>query len=69
MEDGAFGIRDPAACGSCNSIYTDNYTVNLFNQTGTLPKIVNRLYYNIYNNSHGIGAGSVELPFQPRNDT
>ena len=41
----AFGTRDPAICASCNSIYTDNYTVNLFSQTGTPP------------DSHGVDAG------------
>lgn len=58
----ALGIRDPATCGSCNSTYTDNFTVNLFDQAGTLLKSVNAtnyLYYNMYSNSHGIGAGPV----------
>jgi hypothetical protein len=58
----AFGTRDPAICASCNSIYTDNYTVNLFNQTGTLLESaneINYLYYNMYTSSHGIGAGPV----------
>jgi len=58
----AFGTRDPAICASCKSIYTDNYTVNLFNQTGTLLQSVNEinyLYYSLYNSSHGIGAGPV----------
>jgi hypothetical protein len=58
----AFGARDPTICAFCNSTYTDNYTVNLFNQTGTLLKSVNEvnyLYYNMYASSHGIGAGPV----------
>jgi hypothetical protein len=58
----AIGTRDPAICAFCNSAYTDNFTVNLFDQTGTLLKSMNAtnyLYYNIYSNSHGIGAGPV----------
>ena len=39
----AFGGRDPTVCGSCNSIYTDNYTVNLFNQAGTLLESLNEI--------------------------
>ena len=41
----ALGIRDPATCGSCNSTYTDNFTVNLFDQAGTLLKSVNATNY------------------------
>jgi MYXO-CTERM domain-containing protein len=62
IDIGAFGSRDPALCGSCNSIYTDNYTVNLFNQAGTLLASLNEinyLYYSMYGSSHGIGAGPV----------
>jgi len=58
----AIGTRDPAMCAFCNSAYTDNFTVNLFDQTGTLLKSMNAtnyLYYNMYSNSHGIGAGPV----------
>jgi hypothetical protein len=58
----AFGTRDPAICASCNSIYTDNYTVNLFSQTGTpleSANEINYLYYNMYASSHGVGAGPV----------
>jgi hypothetical protein len=58
----AIGTRDPAICAFCNSAYTDNFTVNLFDQTGTLLKSMNAtnyLYYNMYSNSHGIGAGPV----------
>jgi hypothetical protein len=58
----AFGTRDPAICASCNSIRTDNYTVNLFNQTGTpleSANEINYLYYNMYASSHGVGAGPV----------
>jgi hypothetical protein len=58
----AFGTRDPTICASCNSIYTDNYTVNLFSQTGTLLESANEtnyLYYNMYASSHGVGAGPV----------
>ena len=40
IDIGALGSRDPAACASCNSIYTDNYTVNLFNQAGTAARFV-----------------------------
>jgi hypothetical protein len=56
--------RDPTICGSCNSIYTDNYKVLLFNQSGTLLRAVsetNYLYYNMFSSSHGIGAGSVSI--------
>lgn len=58
------GVRDPGICAFCNSAYTDNFTMNLFNQTGTLLKSVNAtnyLYYNIYTSSHGIGAGPVTV--------
>ena len=61
---GAYGSRDPTLCGFCNSSYTDNYTVNLFNQAGTLLESLNEtnyLYYSVYSNSHGIGAGPVWL--------
>jgi hypothetical protein len=64
----AFGTRDPAICASCNSIYTDNYTVNLFSQTGTpleSANEINYLYCNMYASSHGVGAGPSELQFQP----
>jgi hypothetical protein len=58
----AFGARDPTLCPSCNSSYTDNYTVNVFNQTGALLESANEtnyLYYNMYNSSHGFGAGPI----------
>jgi len=58
----AIGTRDPAICAFCNSAYTDNFTVNLFDQAGTLLKSMNAtnyLYYNMYSSSHGIGAGPV----------
>jgi hypothetical protein len=60
----AIGARDPTLCAFCNSIYTDNYTVNMFNQTGALLESVNEtnyLYYNMYSSSHGIGAGPVGI--------
>jgi hypothetical protein len=60
----AIGTRDPSLCSSCNSSYTDNYTVSLFNQAGQNLETVNEtnyLYYNIYTSSHGIGAGPVFL--------
>ena len=60
----AIGVRDPSVCGFCNSSYTDNFTVNLFNQAGTLLQSVNEtnyLYYNMYSSSHGIGAGPIGL--------
>jgi hypothetical protein len=62
LDISALGTRDPTICASCNSIYTDNYIVSLFNQAGTLLERVNEinyLYYNMYSNSHGIGAGPV----------
>jgi hypothetical protein len=62
LDINALGARDPTICASCNSIYTDNYTVSLFNQTGALLESVNEinyLYYNMYSSSHGIGAGPV----------
>jgi hypothetical protein len=58
----ATGVRDPGTCPSCNSSYNDNFTVNLFDQTGALLKSVNAvnyLYYSMYSSSHGIGAGPV----------
>jgi hypothetical protein len=60
----AIGVRDPTICAFCNSTYTDNYTVNVFNQTGTLLQSANEtnyLYYNMYSSSHGIGAGPVGI--------
>ena len=54
------GARDPSFCASCNSSYTDNFTVNLFNETGTLLKSMNAInysYYSMFSSSHGIGAG------------
>lgn len=60
----AIGTRDPGICAFCNSAYTDNFTVNLFNQAGTLLQSVNAtnyLYYNMYTSSHGIGAGPVSF--------
>jgi hypothetical protein len=62
LDINALGARDPTICASCNSIYTDKYTVSLFNQAGTLLESVNEinyLYYNMYSSSHGIGAGPV----------
>jgi hypothetical protein len=56
----ALGIRDPATCPSCNSGYTDNFTVDLFNQAGALLESVNAsnyLFSSMYSSSHGIGAG------------
>jgi hypothetical protein len=56
------GFRDPSFCASCNSSYTDNFTVNLFDQTGGLLKstnAINYLYSNMFSSSHGIGAGPV----------
>jgi hypothetical protein len=58
----ATGARDPALCATCNSSYTDNYIVNLFDQTGTLLKSVNEINtfsFNMFGSSHGIGAGPV----------
>jgi hypothetical protein len=58
------GTRDPTICASCNSIYRDNYTVNVVNQTGALLESANEtnyLYYNMYSSSHGIGAGPVGI--------
>ena len=60
----ALGSRDPALCPSCNSSYTDNYTVNLFNQAGGLLESLNEtnyFYSNSYSSSHGIGAGPVGI--------
>jgi MYXO-CTERM domain-containing protein len=60
----ALGARDQTICAFCNSFYTDNYTVNVFNQTGALLESVNEtnyLYYNMYSSSHGIGAGPVGI--------
>jgi hypothetical protein len=58
----AFGTRDPSFCPSCYSRYSDNYTVNLFNQSGALLSSVNEInyaYFNMFNDSRGIGAGPV----------
>lgn len=60
IDIGAFGTRDPAICSFCNSSYTDNFSVNLFNQTGTLLKSLTAtdyFYSSTYSSSHGIGAG------------
>jgi hypothetical protein len=60
----AAGTRDPTLCASCNSIYTDNYKVLLFSQSGTLLESVNAtnyFYYNMNSDSHGIGAGPVSF--------
>lgn len=60
----ALGARDTSLCASCNSSYSDNYTVNLFNQAGALLESVNEtnyLYYSLYSSSHGIGAGPIGL--------
>jgi hypothetical protein len=60
----ATGTRDQGICAFCNSAYTDNFTVNLFDQAGTLLKSTNAtnyLYYNLYSSSHGIGAGPVSF--------
>lgn len=60
----AIGIRDFSICPSCNSSYTDNYTIKLFNQAGALLELmseVNYLYYSLYSSSHGIGAGPIGL--------
>jgi hypothetical protein len=61
----AIGVRDPSICASCNSVYTDNFTVNLFNQAGTLLESANEtnfLSFNMFTSSHGIGAGPVSVP-------
>jgi hypothetical protein len=58
----AIGVRDSTICAPCNSIYTDNFTVNLFDQTGTLLKSANEtnfLFFSMFTSSHGIGAGPV----------
>ena len=60
----AIGTRDPSICAFCNSAYTDNFTVNLFDQTGTLlnsANATNFLFYNDFTSSHGIGAGPVSF--------
>jgi hypothetical protein len=60
----AIGIPNFGQCASCTSGYTDNYTVNLFNQAGALLESVsevNYLYYSMYSSSHGIGAGPAWL--------
>lgn len=60
----AIGARDSSICAFCNSAYTSNFTVNLFDRAGALLKSVNAsnyLYYNMYSSSHGIGAGPVSF--------
>lgn len=60
----AIGVRDPSLCAFCNSAYTDNFTVNLFDQTGTLLKSTNAtnfLWFNMFTSSHGIGAGPISF--------
>jgi hypothetical protein len=60
----ALGTRDPTICASCYSQYTDNYTVLLLDQSGTLLSSVhetNYFYYNMYSSSYGIGAGPVSI--------
>ena len=64
LDISAIGVRDPTICAICNSTYTDNYTVNVFNQAGALLQSAtetNYLYYNMYSSSHGIGAGPVGI--------
>ena len=58
----ALGIRSATLCPSCNSGYTDNFTVKLYNQAGSLLESVNAtnyLYSSLYSSTHGIGAGPV----------
>jgi hypothetical protein len=60
----AIGARDPSICASCNSVYSDNFTVNLFNQAGMLLESANEtnfLSFNDFTSSHGIGAGPVSV--------
>jgi hypothetical protein len=60
----AIGVRDPSICASCNSVYTDNFTVKLFNQAGTLLESLNEtnfLSFNNFTSSGGIGAGPVSV--------
>jgi hypothetical protein len=60
----ALGSRSSALCPSCTSGYTDNFSVNLYNQAGSLLESVsatNYLYSSMYSSSHGIGAGPVWL--------
>lgn len=60
----ALGIRSSALCPSCISGYTDNFTVKLYNQAGSLLESVstsNYLYSSMYSSSNGIGAGPVWL--------
>jgi len=55
----ATGGRDPTICATCNTTYTDNFIVNLFDKSGTLLKSANEinfLYYNMFSSSHGSGA-------------
>lgn len=60
----AIGTRDPSLCPSCDSAYTDNFTVNLFDQSGTLVKSTNAtnfLWFDMFSSSHGIGAGPISF--------
>jgi len=60
----AIGSRDPTICASCYSSYNDNFTVNLFDQKGTLLESmteINYLYYSLYSSSHGVGAGPIGI--------
>jgi hypothetical protein len=63
----ALGVRDPSICASCNSIYTDSYTVNLFNQTGALLESVNKtsyLYYNMFTAHMALAPDTCRFQFR-----
>lgn len=60
----ASGVRDPAICASCYSSYNDGFTVELFNNAGTLLTSTNEsnsFYYNMFGSSKGAGAGPVGI--------
>ena len=55
----ALGPRDPSLCSSCNSGYTDQFTVNFFDLAGNRlgsSTGTNYLYSTQFGGSHGIGA-------------
>lgn len=58
----ALGTRDSNLCAFCNSSYSDNFTVKMFNQSGDLLSSINAsnyFYSSLYGSSKGIGAAPV----------
>jgi hypothetical protein len=54
----AVGVRDPSLCAACISSYNDNFTVNLFNQAGTLLESANEQNFLSFNSSTTTHSGA-----------